>query len=86
MEKHYAFIKNNRVVNVAVFAEQDEHLAAQIAAETGCDNAIWTGEHRPAMYSLWNGTSFENPTPEYLLEIGILSELPKTDEELTTEN
>ena len=85
MEKHYAFLKNNRIVNVAVFAEEDEHLAAQIAAETGCDNAIWTAEQKPAIHSTWNGTSFEDPTFEYLVEIGILSELPKLEEELAIE-
>lgn len=81
MEKYYAFLKDNRIVQVAVFDSQDEHLAAQIAAEKGWEDAIWTGEQCPAMYSLWNGTSFEAPTPEYLFSIGVLSELPKTEEQ-----
>lgn len=72
MEKHYAFLKNNRVVNVAVFAEEDEHLAARIAAEKEWDDAIWVGEDKPILYSFWNGTSFEHPTDEYLLSIGVL--------------
>lgn len=81
MEKYYAFLKNNRIVQVAVFESQDEHLAAQIAAENGWEDAIWTGEQCPGMYSLWNGTSFEAPTPEYLVSIGVLSELSKTEEQ-----
>jgi hypothetical protein len=73
MEQHYAFLKENRVVNVAVFASEDKQLAAQIAAETGCDSAIWVGPDKPALHSLWNGTAFEEPTTEYLVSIGVLA-------------
>lgn len=72
MEKYYAFLKENRVKNVAVFSEQNEILAAQIAAENGWDNAIWVEETAPFIHSLWNGVNFEPPTPKYLFEIGVI--------------
>jgi hypothetical protein len=71
MEQHYAFIKNNRVANIAVFASQDEALADAVAREHGFDDAVWVGEDKPAMWSTYNGTTFTPPTDEYLISIGI---------------
>lgn len=73
MEQHYAFLKDNRVVNIAVFASQDETLADAVAQEHGFDDSVWVGETIPALYSSYNGTTFTPPTDEYLISIGILN-------------
>jgi hypothetical protein len=73
MEKNYAFLKDNRVVQVAVFASQDEALADAVAHEHGFDDAVWVGETAPAMWSTYNGTTFTPPTNEYLISIGIMN-------------
>jgi hypothetical protein len=74
MEQHYAFLKNNRVENIAVFASQDEALADRIAQEQGFDDAVWVGENTPALYSSYDGAIFTAPTLDYLYEIGISQE------------
>jgi len=73
MEKHYAFLKNNRVENIAVFASQDEALADRIAQEQGYDDAVWVGTDVPAKWSTYNGSTFTPPTNEYLISIGVLT-------------
>jgi hypothetical protein len=73
MEQHYVFIKNNRVVNVAVFATKNEELADRVAQEQGFDDAVWVGEDKPAMWSTYDGTTFTAPTDEYLISIGIMN-------------
>ena len=73
MEQHYAFLKNNRVANIAVFASQDEALADAVAQEHGFDDAVWVGENAPAMWSTYDGTTFTAPTDEYLISIGIMN-------------
>jgi len=75
MELHYAFIKDNRVANIAVFASQDEVLADAVAQEHGFDDAVWVGEDKPAMWSTYDGTTFTPPTDEYLISIGIMNPL-----------
>ncbi len=72
MEQHYAFLKDNRVANIAVFASQDEALADAVAQEHGFDDAVWVGEDKPAMWSTYDGTTFTPPTDEYLISIGIM--------------
>ena len=78
MEQHYAFIKNNQVANIAVFASQDEALADAVVHEHGFDDAVWVGETTPAMWSTYDGTTFTPPTDEYLISIGVLD--PETEE------
>lgn len=73
MELHYAFLKDNRVMQVAVFASQDEALADAVAQEQGFDDAVWTGETAPAMWSTYDGTTFTLPTEEYLISIGVMN-------------
>jgi hypothetical protein len=73
MEKHYVFLKNNRVENIAVFASQDEELADRVAQEQGYDDAVWVGTNVPARWSTYNGTTFTPPTDEYLISIGIMN-------------
>jgi hypothetical protein len=80
MEKHYAFIKNNIVQQVAVFASQDEELADAVAHEHGFDDAVWVGETAPAMWSTYDGTSFTPPTQEYLISIGIMNPIVEVTE------
>lgn len=78
MEQHYAFIKNNRVENIAVFASQDEELADRVTQEQGYDDAVWVGTNIPAMWSTYDGTAFTKPTDEYLISIGV-KDLPVTE-------
>jgi hypothetical protein len=79
VEKHFVFIKNNRVMNSAVFDSQNEELADSIAHEQGYDDAVWIGEdpvpHKWAEYDPTTNT-FSGPTVEYLFENGIIAHLP----------
>jgi hypothetical protein len=72
MEQHYAFIKDNRVLNIAVFASQDETLADAIAQEQGYDDAVWVGENLPTKWSSYDGKTFTEPTQDYLISIGVI--------------
>jgi hypothetical protein len=74
MTLYYAFLKNNRVEQVAVFASQDEALADTVAHEQGFDDAVWVGETPPVMWSSYDGTTFTPPTLDYLYEIGVSNE------------
>jgi hypothetical protein len=74
MELHYAFLKNNRVEQVAVFASEDEALADAVAQEQGYDDAVWVGTDAPNVWSTYDGTTFTAPTLDYLYEIGIAQE------------
>jgi hypothetical protein len=74
MEKYYAFLKNNRVENTLVFAEQNDILAQTIVDEQGYDSFVWLDNAAtPARWSTYNGTTFTEPTDEYLISIGILT-------------
>jgi hypothetical protein len=73
MEQHYAFLKDNRVANIVVFASQNEVLADAVAHEHGFDDAVWVEETIPAMWSTYDGTTFTRPTDEYLISIGIMT-------------
>lgn len=73
MEQHYVFLKDNRVENIAVFATQDEALADAVAREHGYDDAVWVGENKPQMHSTYDGTTFTDPTDEYLISIGAMN-------------
>lgn len=79
MSKHYAFIKDGRVGNVAIFETEDEELADRIAHEQGYDDAVYTGEENPAIYSSYNGRTFTKATEEYLISIGV--QKPSTETE-----
>lgn len=74
MEQHYVFLKDNRVMNIAVFASQDEELADRIAQEQGFDDAIWVGDNKPVLYSTYDGASFTAPTLDDLYDLGISQE------------
>jgi hypothetical protein len=79
-ELHYAFIKDNIVKQIAVFASQDEELADAVAREHGYDDAVWVGETTPAMWATYDGTTFTPPTNEYLISIGIMNPKPEVTE------
>jgi hypothetical protein len=81
MEQHYAFIKNNRVAQIAVFASQDEALADAVANEHGFDDAVWVGENIPMLNSSYDGSIFTKPTLDYLYEIGVSNENTAMKEE-----
>lgn len=79
MEQHYVFLKDNRVMNSAVFAEQNEELADRIAQEQGYDDALWIGANTPpAKWSTYNliTNEFTAPSNEYLISIGVLESTP----------
>ena len=80
MEKHYAFIKDGRVANVAVFAEENEELATSVMNDFDCDKFVWVGETPPAKYSSYDGVTFAPPTNEYLISIGVMAP-PVVEEE-----
>jgi hypothetical protein len=73
-ELHYAFIKNNVVEQIAVFASQDKTLSDAVKQEHGFDDAVWVGENKPAMFSSYDGKVFTEPTLDYLYERGITDE------------
>jgi len=61
MERQYAFIKDSIVVNVAVFAEENQELADIITGEQGYDLAIWCDTDNPTIGSSWDGSVFTPP-------------------------
>lgn len=76
-EKHFVYLKNNVVEQIAVFASQDEELADRIAQEQGYDDALWIGEDTPpARWSAYDPATktFTSPTLDYLYEIGVSME------------
>lgn len=76
-EKHFVFLKNNRVEQILVFSEQDNELANRIVNEEGYDDSIWIGEDKvPDRWSIWYQNEFIPPTLEYLHSIGVLSTDP----------
>jgi len=75
MEKHYAFIKNNRVTLIAVFDLENVEVADLIKSEHNFDSYVWLGSsEKPHLYSSYDGTTFTAPTLDYLYEIGIAQE------------
>ena len=75
MEKHYAFIKNNRVVLLAVFESENTEVADLVKSDHGFDSYVWLGNSAmPALHSTYDGTTFTAPTLDYLYEIGIAQE------------
>jgi hypothetical protein len=74
MEKHYAFLKNNRVVLLAVFELENTEVADLIKEEHGFDGYLWLNDSKkPHLYSSYDGTTFTPPTNEYLISIGIIN-------------
>ena len=81
MEKHYGFIKNNRLVLVAVFESENTEVADLVRSEHNCDSYVWLGNATPPMlYSSYDGATFTDPTDEYLISIGIMQPTPEVTE------
>ena len=58
MDKHYAFLVNNRVENVLVFADADNDLAQRICTEHNYDGFIWLDDNDPpALWSTYDAKS-----------------------------
>jgi hypothetical protein len=73
MEKHYGFIKNNRLALVAVFESEDIEVANLVKSDHNYDSYVWLGNATPPkLHSSYDGTTFTPPTDEYLISIGIL--------------
>lgn len=74
MEKHYAFIKNNRVVLLAVFESENTEVADLVKSDHGFDSYVWLGDSvMPALHSTYDGATFTPPTDEYLISIEIMN-------------
>ena len=80
MEQYYAFIKDGIVQEICVFANQDEELADRISHEKGFDDAVWLETNLPKRYSSYDGTTFTDPTNEYLISIGVITPAPEVTE------
>ena len=77
MEKHYTFIKDGVVENTLVFAERNDALAQTIADEQDYNSFVWLDDAVvPARWSTYDGITFTEPTEEYLISIGVLTEHP----------
>lgn len=70
MSVNYAFIRNGRVAEVHFFAAEDEKTANDVVETFGYDSAVFVGQNPPAKYSTYDGTTFTDPTQEYLISIG----------------
>ena len=76
-EKHYTFLKGNRVENTLVFAGKDDVLAQQICDESGYDSFLWLDETMtPSRWSTYDGKTFTDPTVDYLISFGVLEVKP----------
>lgn len=79
VEKHYTFLKANRVENTLVFESQDDNFAQRICDENDYDSFIWLDENpTPSRWSTHDEATgeFTEPTNDYLISIGILEEQP----------
>jgi hypothetical protein len=82
MEKQIALVNKitNRVENILVVDSLDEDKI-QPFATVEC-NVVPVTTSIPYVNGLWNGTEFTAPTTEYLIEIGLVSKIIETTEEL----
>jgi hypothetical protein len=81
MEKHYGFIKDNRLVLVAVFESENTEVADLVKSDLDYDSYVWLGDVTPPMlYSSYDGTTFTLPTNEYLISIGKSAPEPEVTE------
>jgi len=74
MSVHYAFIKDGHVAEIHTFAAEDQKTANDVVAEFGYDSAVFVGESVPAKHSSYDGTTFTEPTLDYLYSIGVSNE------------
>jgi hypothetical protein len=62
MEKNYAFIKNNNIVNTAIFDDPSEELLNLFKAEHNVDDII-LGNNKAVVNGTYDGTKFWLPQP-----------------------
>jgi hypothetical protein len=71
----HAFIKNGVVENIAVFKEDDHsaEILELVKADKQADTIICLCDHGsvPRLWSTWDGTTFTEPTLDYLYSIGV---------------
>ncbi len=81
MEKHYGFIKDNRLVLVAVFESENTEIADLVKSDLNYDSYVWLGDATPPkLYSTYDGTTFTDPTDEYLISIGVMQPVVEVTE------
>ena len=74
MEKHYAFLKKNKLMLLAVFESENAEVAELVKSDHGFDSYVWLGDSQmPDLYSTYDGKEFTKPTDEYLISIGIMN-------------
>ena len=73
IEKHYAFIKDDRVVNIALFENEDKELADRICKEQGYDLAIWLGDTQPVphLYASYKDGKIQEITHDDYYAVGL---------------
>jgi len=79
LEEHeHAFIKNGVVEHIFVFDESahTSGLLETVKTEKGCDTVLCLCDYGsvPARWSTWNGSTFTDPTLDYLYSIGVAIE------------
>lgn len=82
MEKHIALVNkiNKRVVNVLIVDNLDTDYIAQFATNE-CDVVAVTNSI-PFMNGLYDGEVFTQPTNDYLIEIGLVTPIDETEQQL----
>jgi hypothetical protein len=75
------FLKDNRVVNILIFDKENDELANRILTEQGFDDYLWSDKN-VVLHSEYKSKKFIEPTPEHLVAIGVLDELPLINEAL----
>jgi hypothetical protein len=79
MEKHLALVnkETNRVENVLIVDSLDKDKIK--AWETDLVKVIPIKDSIPFVFGLWNGETFEPPSIEYLIEIGVVQHKPEPE-------
>lgn len=70
MEKHYAVLKNNRVVNVIVVEKQNDNEIQSFCDQMGFDEFIFTDDKKLEIHSLRVGDTYVPADYDYLKSIG----------------
>jgi hypothetical protein len=73
MEKHYALLKNNRVMNVIVVEKQNDIEIQTFCDEMDYDEFIFTNDKKIEMHALRVNDKFVSADYDYLKSIGLSS-------------
>lgn len=71
MEKYYAVLKNDRVMNVIVVEKQNDEEIQKFCDNMGFDEFIFTNNTKLEIHSLRVGTEFVKADYDYLKSIGL---------------